>query len=51
MGACSVMGSFGSAIVRAKSFSLMQVKFQVNDEQKFKYCVTLKQIKIPKQKG
>ena len=51
MGARSIMGSFGGAIARAKAFSLTQVKFQFNNEQKFKYCVTLKGIKILKQKG
>ena len=51
MGARSIMGSFGGAIARAKTFSLTQVKFQFNNEQKFKYCVTLKRMKILKQKG
>ena len=45
------MGSFGGAIARAKTFSLTQVKFQFNNEQKFKYCATLKRMKILKQKG
>ena len=47
------MGSFGGAIARAKTFSLTQVKFLFNNEQKFKYCVTLKRIKtqVLKQKG
>ena len=51
MGVCSIMGSFGGAIACAKTFSLTQVKFQFNNEQKFKYCVTLKRMKILKQKG
>ena len=45
------MGSFGGTIARAKTFSLTQVKFQFNNEQKFKYCVKLKRMKILKQKG
>ena len=45
------MGSFGGAIARAKTFVLTQVKFQFNNEQKFKYCVTLKRMKTLKEKG
>ena len=33
MGARSIMGSFGGAIARAKTFSLTQAKFQFNNEQ------------------
>ena len=51
MGARSIMGSFGGEIARAKSFSLTQVKFQFNNEQKFKYSVKLKRMKILRQKG
>ena len=50
MGVCSIMGSFGGAIACAKTFSLTQVKFQFNNEQKFKYCGMLKRMKILKQK-
>ena len=50
MGVRSIIGSFGGAIAHAKTFSLTQVKFQFNNEQKFKYCVTLKRLKILKQK-
>ena len=45
----SIMGSFGGAIARAKTFSLTQIKFQFNNGQKFKYCLTLKRMKILKQ--
>ena len=45
------MGSFEGAFASAKTFSLTQVKFQFNKEQKFKYCMTLKRIKMLKQKG
>ena len=45
------MGLFGGAFARAKNFSLTQVKFQFNNEQKFKYCMKLKRIKMLKQKG
>ena len=33
------------------TFSLTQLKFQFNNEQKFKYCMTLKRMKMLKQKG
>ena len=39
MGSRSFRGSFGDAFARAKTFSLTQVKFQFNNEQKFKYCM------------
>ena len=51
MGTRSIMGSFGGAIARAKTFSLTQAKFQFNNEQKFKYCVTLKRMEILKRKS
>ena len=37
MGSSSIMGSFGGAFARAKTFALTQVNFQFNNEQKFKY--------------
>ena len=49
IGSRSIMGSFGGALARAKTFSLTQVSF--NTEQKFKYCMTLKRMKMRKQKG
>ena len=51
MGSRSIMGSFGGAFARAKTFSLTQVKFQFNNEQKFKYSMTPKRMKMLKQKG
>ena len=51
MGSRSIMGSFGGAFVHTKTFSLMQVTFQFNNEQNFKYCMTLKRMKMLKQKG
>ena len=33
------------------TFSLTQLKFQFNNEKKFKYCMTLKRMKMLKQKG
>ena len=43
--------AFNYGIVWGRKFSLTQVKFQFNNEQKFKYCVMLKRMKILKQKG
>ena len=51
MGSRSLMGSFGGAFAHTKTFSLTQVKFQFNNEQKFKYCMTLKRMKMLKQEG
>ena len=52
MYARSVMGLFGigGAVARAKTFSLMQVKFQINNEQKLKYCMTQRWMEILKKK-
>ena len=55
MSSRSIMGSFGGAFAltfaRAKTFSLTQVLFWISNEQKFKCCMTLKRMKILKQKG
>ena len=52
MYARSVMGLFGigGAVARVKTFSLMQVKFQINNEQKLKYCMTQRWMEILKKK-
>ena len=51
MGSRSIVESFGGAFACAKTFSLTQVKFQFNNEQKFKYCMTLRRMKMLTQKG
>ena len=43
-------GIVWGAFVCAMTFSLMQVKIQFNNEQKFKYCMTLKRMKMLNQK-
>ena len=51
MDAHSIMGWFGGTIEHAQTFWLMQVKLQFDNEQKFKYCLTLKRMMILQQKG